>query len=972
MDRLSQLPTLRINPDQKLTFHHHRSRHRGLAGDTIATALYANGVRIFSRSLKYHRPRGLYSLDGECSNTCMEVDGIPNVCTEKTLLKDGMTLKTQNVKGSAENDLMGFMDTLDWAMPAGFYYRTMHKPAKLWPLALKQIRKAAGLGKIVPEFEIKGKFDEIYPSADVCVIGGGPAGMSAALAAAGRGLRVILLESRPWLGGFFDYRAVADSKGIPLFERARELAKAVEETPDIRVLSHTAVVGEYNDNLVTAFQVGGEADHFDERYIEIRAQSVVVATGCIERPLLFDNNERPGVMQINTAHRMARTYGLLAGENAVFSVGHDLGLEAALDLNNLGLKISGVADIREDGQDPELVAALEDRNIPFMRGWVVTEAHGEKRVTRASLSTITGTRRQEIDCDLLVASAGMTPVTGPLSLGYAKFDFDIHTGFFLPTRLPAKMHAAGRLLGLNHAASIEASGSLAGLMAAVDCGAGLEADIQQARERLNDLPGPARGSKLVQAPGKGRKSFICFDEDTTLKNVEQALEMGFDATELIKRFTAAGTGPGQGGIPGHNLPLFVAQYHGGANGLARPTTVRAPLVPTFIATYAGTNHDMSKRTPMHDSQKKDGGIMRRIGVWKRARYFSQDFSCREEIENVRTNVGMLDASTLGKFRIWGPDALKALQRVYVGDMSKIMEGKVKYSAMCTDDGCIIDDGVVVKRGENDYYLTTSTGRAGSTVEWFRYHSRFDGWDYNMVNLTDTFGVINLAGPNSRKVLEKVTGVDVSNEAFPYVGYREFMIQETIPVRSMRLGFVGELSYEFHVPSSYMQALWNVLADAGKEFGIRNFGLEAQNVLRMEKCHLIIGAESEQRTTLHDVGLGFLWSRHKPVAKTVGAVALQQTEKQEGRLKLIGFKMERSSRAPRDGSIIVDNAIRGYVCMARHSATLNEPVGLALVDAPLATEGTRLQIYEDECGGQHLYATVVPTPFYDQAGERLRA
>ena len=971
MDRLSQLPTLRINPDQKLTFHHHRSRHRGLAGDTIATAMYANGVRIFSRSLKYHRPRGLYSLDGECSNTCMGVDGIPNVCTEKTLLKDGMTLKTQNVKGSAENDLMGFMDTLDWAMPAGFYYRTMHKPAKLWPLALKQIRKAAGLGKIVPEFEMKGKFDEIYPSADVCVIGGGPAGMSAALAAAGRGLRVILLESRPWLGGFFDYRAVADSKGIPLFERARELAKAVEETPDIRVLSHTAVVGEYNDNLVTAFQVGGEADHFDERYIEIRAQSVVVATGCIERPLLFDNNERPGVMQINTAHRLARTYGLLAGENAVFSVGHDLGLEAALDLNNLGLKISCVADLREDGQDPELVAALEDRNIPFMRGWVVTEAHGEKRVTRATLSTITGTRRQEIDCDLLVASAGMTPVTGPLCLGYAKFDFDIHTGFFLPTRLPAKMHAAGRLLGLNHAASIEASGSLAGLMAAADCGAGLETDIQQARERLNDLPGPARGSKLVQAPGKGRKSFICFDEDTTLKNVEQALEMGFDATELIKRFTAAGTGPGQGGIPGHNLPLFVAQYHGGANGLARPTTVRAPLVPTFIATYAGTNHDMSKRTPMHDSQKKDGGIMRRIGVWKRARYFSQDFSCREEIENVRTNVGMLDASTLGKFRIWGPDALKALQRVYVGDMSKIIEGRVKYSAMCTDDGCIIDDGVVVKRGENDYYLTTSTGRAGSTVEWFRYHSRFDGWNYSMVNLTDTFGVINLAGPNSRKVLEKVTGVDVSNEAFPYVGYREFMIQETIPVRSMRLGFVGELSYEFHVPSSYMQALWNVLADAGKEFGIRNFGLEAQNVLRMEKCHLIIGSESEQRTTLHDVGLGFLWSRNKPEAKTVGAVALKQTEKQEGRLKLIGFKMERSSRTPRDGAIIVDNAIRGYVCMARHSATLNEPVGLALVDAPLATEGTRLQIYEDECGGQHLYATVVPTPFYDQEGKRLK-
>ena len=972
MDRLSQLPTLRINPDQKLIFQHHRSRYEGVAGDTIASALYANGVRIFSRSLKYHRPRGLYSLDGECSNTCMEVNGIPNVCTEKTLLKNGMTLKTQNVKGSAENDLMGFMDTLDWAMPAGFYYRTMHKPAKIWPLALKQVRKAAGLGKISPEFKMRGKFDEVYPSADVCVIGGGPAGMSAALAAAGQGLRVILLESRPWLGGFFDYRAATGSNGAPLFERARELAKTVAEAPGIRLFTHAAVVGVYNNNLVTAFQVGGESDHFDERYIEIRAQSVVVATGCSERPLLFENNDRPGVMQINTAHRLARTYGLLPGENAVFSVGHDLGLEAALDLSNLGLKISCVADIREDGQDPELVAALEDRKIPFMRGWVATTAHGEKRVTRVALSTTAGTRRRELDCNLLVASAGMTPVTGPLSLGHAEFTFDLHTGFFLPTKLPAKMRAAGRLLGLTNDAAIEASGRLAGLMAAADCGAGLETDIQQTGERLKDLPGPARGCKLVQAPVKGRKSFICFDEDTTLKNVEQALEMGFDATELIKRFTAAGTGPGQGGIPGHNLPLFVAQYHGGANGLARPTTVRAPLVPTFIATYAGTNHDMSKRTPMHDAQKKDGGVMRRIGVWRRARYFSQDFSCREEIENVRTNVGMLDASTLGKFRIWGPDALRALQRVYVSDMSKIAEGKIKYSAMCTDDGCIIDDGVVVKRGENDYYFTTSTGRAGSTVEWFRYHSRFDGWNYNMVNLTDTFGVINLAGPSSRKVLEKVTDADVSNDAFPYAGHREFMIQNTIPVRSMRLGFVGELSYEFHVPSSFMQALWEVLADAGKEFGIRNFGLEAQNVLRMEKCHLIIGSESEQRTTLHDVGLGFLWSRHKPEAKTVGAVALKQTEKQEGRLKLAGFKMENASRAPKDGSIIVDSAIRGYVCIARRSFTLKESVGLALVDAPVAAEGTRLQIYEDGCGGRHLYATVVPTPFYDPKGERLKS
>ena len=241
----------------------------------------------------------------------------------------------------------------------------------------------------------------------------------------------------------------------------------------------------------------------------------------------------------------------------------------------------------------------------------------------------------------------------------------------------------------------------------------------------------------------------------------------------------------------------------------------------------------------------------------------------------------------------------------------------------------------------------------------------------MVNLTDALGVINLAGPNARKVLEKITDTDVSNEAFPFAAYREFSIQNEIAVRSMRLGFVGELSYELHVASSYMQTLWDLLLAAGQEFGMLNFGLEAQNVLRLEKGHIIIGAESEIRTTLHDVGLSFLWSRQKPGAKTVGAVALQQTEKQAGRLKLVGFKMENPARAPKDGSIIVENDIKGYVCTARHSVTLNESVGMALVDAPLAEEGRRLQIYEDECEGQLLYATVVPTPFYDPEGNRLK-
>jgi len=971
MNRLNQLPTLRIDPSEKRTLTYRGKTYPGVAGDTVASALYAGGVRVFARSLKYHRPRGLYSLDGECSNTMMDVDGIPNVRTENTPLQNGMAVKAQNVVGSADFDAMAFLDRFDWMMPAGFYYKTMHKPAAIWPHAMKQIRKAAGLGVISSDYEMKGRYDELFMKAEVTVIGGGAAGMAAALAAAESGRRVILLEARPHLGGCFDYRVSTDGDGTPLYRKAREMAATVEQTPNIRVFTHTPMVGAYTNNLLTAFQVGKKGDAFTERYIEIRSDSVVVATGCIERPLLFDNNERPGVMQVGCAHRLARTYGLLPGKQAVFSIGHDLGLEAAVDLFDLGLKIACVADIREDGQDPELLLALAERNIPVLKGWVAAKAHGCSQVKKVTLSTVEGTVKRDFDCDLLVASAGFTPVTGPFIMAQAKMGYDSRTGYFLPTELPERMFPAGRLTGINDPAAIEASGRLAGLKAATAAGADMAAAVAEAEKAAAALPGPERGCKLVTAPVKGRKSFICFDEDATVKSVKQAIDKGFDVPELVKRFAGVGLGPGQSGIPGHNLPLFVAKYTASA-ATPKPTTVRPPLVPTFLATYAGYNHHMFKRTPMHYDQIADGGVFRNIGVWQRARYFSNDFDCKEEILNVRNNVGMLDGSTLGKFRIHGPDALKALQRVYVSDMSKVKEGRIKYSAMCNDDGCVIDDGVVVKLGENDYYFTTSTGRAGQTVEWFRYHSRFDGWNFNMVNLTDAMGVINLSGPNARKVLAKVVDIDLSNEAFPFSGYREFYIQDTIFVRAMRLGFVGELSYELHVPSSYMKAVWDMLKEAGDEFGIRNFGVEAQNVLRMEKCHIILGQESEQRTNLLDVGLGFLWDRTKTDAKTVGAVALRQAENKAGRFKLVGIRMEDDDRPARDGALIVDSKVRGYVATMRKSFSTGQAVGMALVESQLAAKGTRLEIFEDECEGVRLYARVVDTPFYDVTGERMKA
>mgnify|MGYP005845006457 CR=1 FL=1 len=972
MERLTDLPTLRINPERKIPLKYRGRNYFGHEGDSIATALYANKVRIYSRSLKYHRPRGLYSMDGECSNCLMEVGGEPNVQTETTLLRPGMEIKTQNIVGTPEHDAMSFIDRFDQMMPAGFYYHYFHKPYKLWPFFQNRIRRAAGLGRISPDFRAEGIYDEIYPTVDVCVIGAGPAGIHAAMAAAEQGQRVIIIEARPWAGGFFEYRPAAYDIDTPLYQRARKLARKLETAGNIRFFPHTFMMGLYHDNRVTAFQVGDESDYFRERYLEITCKSIVAATGCIERPLLFDHNERPGIMQIGCAHRLALTYGLLPGKKAVFCIGDDLGLEAAIDLADLGLEVRCVADARLDGQKPLLLAELEKRDIPFLRGWLASSSGGKTVVKKAVLSTLDGMNTKEFNCDILIASAGLTPVAGPLFLSRAKMTYDPDTGFFLPAQLPPGLHAAGRMLGYRDNHAIEKSGTLAGLKAAADNGFEVGNRIKRIEEEMQELPGPAVGSKFVQAPGKGRKRFICFDEDVTLKNINQACEMGFDKAELIKRFTTAGLGPGQGGIPGHNLPLLLEQYAEDSGAPVLPTTVRPPLVPGLLRTFAGSSHDMFKRTPLHETMDTlPGTIFRRAGTWKRVRYFSADFSSRQEIDNIHSNVGLIDVSTLGAFRIFGPDALAALQRVYVGDMSKIKEGRARYSAMCNEDGCLMDDGIIVKRGENDYFFTSSSNRAESTTEWIRFHTRHEDWDFSLVNLTDAYGAINLAGPNSRKVLSRITDADLSNEAFPYNGYREFDLQGGIPARVFRLGFVGELSFELHIAASYLRTVWNLLMQAGKPEGIQPFGLEAQNTLRLQKGHVIIGQESEIRTTLHDLGLGFLWYRDKPEAKTVGAPALRFTEHQKGRMKLVGLEMEDVNRPAKDGSLVVDENIRGHICTSRYSGILGKSIAMALVTDELAEIGTRVAIFEDNMGDARLYARVVKTPFYDPEGKRLR-
>ena len=1012
MSRLPPSSTERIDRSRPLRFRWCGRALEGFEGDTVASALCGAGVRTLSRSFEYHRPRGLYDLEGEGSSQLVSIDGIPNQSAGTTPLREGMEVGAQNVRGDPRVDAFGFLDRLDRFMPAGFYYRLFHRPAWAARFFQERMRGLAGLGALRLDAPDRGERAERYLNADVAVVGGGPAGLSAALAAGRLGLRVCLFERRPWLGGHLDWRVRG---GRPLAGEISILADQLESMDAVRVFAHAPVTGIWGENLLTGFEVGGTgrgtgggtAGPSAEAHWECRARAIVVATGSIERPLVFEHNDRPGVMQVDTAIRLARTYGARPGAAAAFSVGDDLGLEAAVDLAALGVDVRVVADARREGHDPELVDALSAAWIDFRPGWAASRVRGRGRVrgvelaARAGCDALPGPHRGPGDraagdslrvaCDLLVASAGRQPDIGVLSCAGARFGHGERTRTFELEHLPPDVFGAGGVLRLTDLDALMASGRVAGLEAAAACGADVGGPLARERARLSDLPGSARGSSVVRGPAtarglaSGRKAFLDFDEDGTWKNAAQSAAYGFDVPELAKRFGNFGLGPGQYRVPGQNLAMAMAEIAERPIGSFAATTVRPPVIPPSLGTLAGPNHDVHKRTPLHDDQASRGAVFRRAGPWQRARYFSADRQCLEEIRNVRENVGLLDSSPLGKFRIWGPDALRALQRVYISDMTRARPGRCTYSAMCNDTGNIIDDGVVVRTGEDEFYFTTSSNRAGATVEWLRFHTRYDRWDYNLVNLTDTLASINVAGPNARWVLAKIADVDLSDEAFPYLGCREIEVGDGVAARCLRLGFVGELSYELHVGGSYAKYVWDLLWEAGAEFGIRPFGLEAQNCLRAEKGHVIIGTESEQRVTLLDIGMGWLWDREDTASRKVGAVALRHCEGQDDRLKLVGLRIDDPATGdagvaardvahrPGDGALVVEgDRIAGFVCTTRYSETLGWQYGLALVEDRLAERGRSLDLYES-LGRQTLRATatVVPPHFYDPNGQRLR-
>ena len=966
MKRLNQPLTRLINEENEINFIWQGKKYTGYDGDTLASALHAAGVKTISRSLKYHRPRGLFSLDGEGVSTMVEVDKIPNTRAEITPIKEGMVATAQNYAGSLNYDLMGVNDKLSRFMSAGFYYRMFHKPAFLWKKVIGPLRKAAGIGKLDLDHSYSTRVDERFLHSDVCVIGGGPAGMKAALSAAKAGADVTILERRAKLGGFYNWRTVL-TDGLPAVKRAEKIAKEIKEHSQINVLEDTFVMGIWGERQVTAYKRGSVDDKYDEQYIEIMAGAVICATGCLERPLIFEHNDRPGVMQADCAHRLANQYGVIPGKKIAFSIGDNLGIEAAVDLAELGVQIAMVADSRECGYDKALLKKLKQFNIPFLPGFAVSNVTGYRKIKKALFTDLKNHETKTVHCDTVVANAGRSADVRVISTSGASLKYDRNIGFFTPEKLPERIFFAGRAKGLEKWHNIEASGYHAGIDAAESVGFtvdSLRSDMTVEEEGY--VPCLIANSPNI---GEGEKSFICFDEDATLKTLRQGVQAGMERTEHAKRFVSVGLGAGQSALTGSNLSIMLAEITGVDISNFRPTTVRPPVEPVSLDTLSGPNHPIFKVTPLYDNLLKAGAVMQRMGIWKRAKYFSEDTSCRDEVNNVRNNVGVTDVSTLGKFRIFGPDALKALERIYINSLGSFKEGRLKYVVALNGDGCLLDDGVAAQIGENDYIFTTSTSHAAKVIEWFRYHSRYENWNYNIVNLTDQLSGINIAGPNSRKILERLVDIDISNDNFPPNGFRKTQIGG-VNVWLMRVGFVGELAYEIHLPASAAASLWDAIFEIGKNIGIKPFGQEAQFILRLEKAHIIIGQESESRVNLLDVGMGYVLAENDKENKKVGAYALKIAKNQVGRLKLVGFTVDEDARVLRDGAVIVarENDVIGHICSCRYSEALGKAFGLALVEDTWSQIGSTLECFEDGMEVKdRIKATVCKVPFYDPDG-----
>lgn len=973
-------------------FHFDGKNYEGHAGDTLASALLANGVRLFGRSFKYHRPRGLLSAGSEEPNALVELRcGArcePNTRATMVELFQGLEAISQNRWPSLALDVSSVNGLAAPALVAGFYYKTFMWPAAFWEKLYEPlIRRAAGLGRAA-QVEDPDHYERAFAFCDVLVIGAGPAGLSAALAAGRSGARVIICDEDFWLGG----RLLAERREISGRPAADWLAATLAELhslPEVRVMPRTSVFGSYDHGVYGAVERVNDhvarppAHEPRQRGWRIYARRAILASGAIERPIVFPGNDRPGVMLAGAVRAYINRFGVVPGREIVLFTAGDSGWATVRDLMAAGVHLAAVVDSRNE-IDSEFRALAARFGARLFTGSVVEATHGGRGLRGVTIRDAFA-KRATLACDLLAVSNGWNPTLHLTSHQNGKPVWDDAIQAFVPGPLPPGLAVAGSAAGRFTLAQALQDGAQLGRELVIELGF-----APAAAESVPATDAESNGLTPIWRVAGGRgKAFVDLQNDVTDKDVELAAREGFRSVEHLKRYTTLGMATDQGKTSNVAGLAIMAEQTGRTIPEAGTTTFRPPYTPVAIGALAGHHRGKDFRptrlAPTHEWSREQGAVFYETGQWIRAQNYPKPddtdwlSTVNREVLAVRNCVGICDVSTLGKIDIQGPDAAELLERVYINVWKNLPVGKARYGLMLREDGFVMDDGTTSRLGENHFLMTTTTINAGKVMQHleFCHQVLWPELDVRMVSISEQWAQAVVAGPRSREVLRGVINAeyDLSNEAFPYLAAREVRVGGGIPARVFRISFSGELAYELAVPADYGESMMRALMAAGEPHAITPYGLDAVNVMRIEKGH-VIGNELNGQTTASDLGLGKMMSSKKDFVGRL--MAKREALIQSDRPRLVGLRpVDKSKRLWAGAHFIgvgrsatLEND-EGYMTSIAYSPNLKHWIGLGLLKNGPARIGERIRAVDPVRNGDVEVEVEICVPvFFDPEGTRL--
>ncbi len=989
----------RLDRSRILQFVFNGRGYSGFAGDTLASAVLAAGESVISRSWKYHRPRAIVSCGIEEPSALVQLEAgawtIPNAKMPEVELYQGLRCESVNAWPSPGKHLFSINRWFAPLFPAGFYYKTFMWPARAWMWYESFIRKAGGLGA-APTEQDNDRYVHQNIHCDVLVAGGGVAGLAAALVAGRSGARVIVAELGAHLGGCA-HRLSGSIDGKSALDWVRDAERELAQMEEVRIIRRGVVFGCHDHNFLTLRESltdhlpPDERQGFRERLWRVRARQVVLATGAHERPMVFGNNDLPGVMLSSAMADYAELYGVRVGQRIVLLTNNDSAYADALVLQRAGAQVS-VVDVRSGKLLPGGRAQqAQDVGIAILRGFVPLEAQGSAGVSGIVVREMeTGKasgERRTLACDALGMAGGWNPAIHLYSHSGGKARWDGHAVCFVPgPPMPAQCSVGACNASWTLAQSLDEA-SQAGAAAAVSAGFAAVATSFKVVEPVTETI-TAFWIAETDAPVSRRvKAFVDYQNDVAASDIELAIREGFESIEHIKRYTALGFGTDQGKLGNINGMALAARAMGKPIDKVGTTTFRPNYLPITFGSFAGLERgdlfDPARKTSAHECHVAAGASFEDVGQWKRPWYFpkgNEDLhqAVNREVLAVRNGVGMLDASTLGKIDIQGPDAAKLLNWVYTNPWLKLEVGKCRYGLMLDENGMVFDDGVTARLGPDHFLMSTTTGGAGRVLTWLErwVQTEWPGMQVYMTSVTDHWSTFAVVGPKSRTVMERVcTDVDLSNAAFPFMSWRQGTVAG-VRARIMRISFSGEMSFEVNVPSNAGALVWKALMAAGLEFDITPYGTEAMHVLRAEKGYIIVGQDTDGSITPFDLGLGGMVAKTKDF---LGRRSLTRSDTaRTDRKQLVGLLTDEALTVLPEGTQLTEKSsgsappvpMIGHVTSSYFSPTMQRSIAMAVVRS--GTERLNQKVYAALADGRYVAATVCSPVFYDPQAKRLHA